>query len=346
MQTTRHEQLERIKLTFLGRKVSHGMQNFQNSTTLSHFLRCAIFVPYFSAATIELRSKSEVLQVFRDAQMHSPTKTAEEELVVSNFYSGSRMAFVAPLTTFRRRTQQRLSCKSIGSKPVSWTLAAPRRSAVVASIGLASVDEAQNQSEELGEHLVRAAMLNDVQGVANALREGAAPNYASAKGGSNMTALMWATSNGSVEITSMLLSAGLTREDINAKNASDFTATLYCFDNLPSANPRPAPPSGFPNAVNFNRPTPPQVRIEKKATGHSNCAKLLLMNGADLFVVNMYNEGLLHMAARKGQLDWLRILVDKGLPLNARNKGYMNTPVILAAIEVSQLKNFPFKISI
>jgi hypothetical protein len=189
------------------------------------------------------------------------------------------------------------------------------------------------------ERLVRAAMMSNTVDVARALEEGAAPNFASTQGGSSMTALMWSASEGNTAIVKALLDSGLTREDVNAKNREDYTAILYAFENMPSLNPRPAPPPGFPGATDTSvkeRKVPRQVPFKSAGTGHAGCAKLLLMKGADLSVTNRYKETLLHLAARKGQTEWVDILLQQGLSPSAKCVGYQHTPITLAAIEVGQ----------
>jgi Ankyrin repeats (3 copies) len=189
------------------------------------------------------------------------------------------------------------------------------------------------------ERLVRAAMMSDMVSLARALEDGAAPNFASTQGDSSMAALMWSASEGNTAIINALLDSGLTREDINAKNREGYSAILYAFENMPSLNPRPAPPPGFPGsavASGRERKVPRQVPAKSAGTGHAGCAKLLLMNGADLTVTNRYNETLLHLAARKGQIEWVDILLQQRLSPSAKCRGYQHTPITLAAIEVGQ----------
>lgn len=194
-------------------------------------------------------------------------------------------------------------------------------------------DREPDETVALGERLVRAAMMSDKSAVVDALEAGASPGYVSATGGSSMTALMWAASEGNAEVAAALIASGLTVRDVNVENSGGYTAIVYAFENMPSLNPRPAPPPGFPGAVE-KKEAPPQVPISVKVTGHSGCAKLLLMKGADLSKKNNYDESLLHLAARKGQLDWIDLLLTQGLDVNARNRGYQHTALTVAAMEV------------
>jgi ankyrin repeat protein len=113
------------------------------------------------------------------------------------------------------------------------------------------------------------------------------------------------------------------------------SAMTYAFDNLPSTKPRDTLPGGFPLSGSNEKlkPAPKQVKVEAKVTGHSGCAKLLLVNGANVMCTNSFDENLLHMAARKGHRDWLDVLVMKGVPANSKSRGYQHTPLALAAIE-------------
>lgn len=193
----------------------------------------------------------------------------------------------------------------------------------------------------LGEQLVRAAMQSDLPALTSLLSLGASPSYPSAKNDSQMTALMWAASEGDVPIASALLSAGA---EPNARNRQNLTALLYAFENLPSANPRPAPPPGFPGSKRPG-PPPPQRKIEPRVTGHASVAKLLLVAGADPKVTNAFGETLLHLAARKAQMSWVDVLVTAGVDVNAKSVGYLETAMHIAAKEghadfLRELKTF------
>lgn len=185
-----------------------------------------------------------------------------------------------------------------------------------------------NDVPSQGEALVRSAMMGDLSTVARLLDDGVSPDYASAQGDSQMTALMWAASEGHVDIAKSLIE---NKADVNATNKNGFTALIYAFENLPTQNPRPAPPPGFPGEG--RKSSKPQVPVTKKITGHSDVAKLLVMNGARIDIVNRYGENAAHMAARKAQDGWIGICAVQGISLEAKAKFTGHTPLHIAAKE-------------
>lgn len=180
--------------------------------------------------------------------------------------------------------------------------------------------------------LIRSAMMCDPSGVRAALDAGAPANHAALPSG--MTALMWSASEGDLTTAQLLLDAALTSADVNAKTDTGYTAMLYAFEGLPNANPRPPPPPGFPmDPARRNKKVTRTVDTSPKITGHASIAKLLLMKGADIGVVNPFGEGLLSLAARKGQTEWVRLLDDKGGGVRSASLGYKQTALHISAME-------------
>lgn len=204
-----------------------------------------------------------------------------------------------------------------------------------ASTGGGHGHSGSGSSAELGEALVRAAMTEDVRGVRAALEAGAPPGFRSSVNGSGMTPLMWAASGGCVEVARMLLDAGLTVEDLNAQTDRGYCAMVYAMEGLPKragGDRKPFPP-GFPNDPKKREKTVPKQVEAVGGDGHASVAKLLLMRGADVRVRNEFEETLVAIAARKGQTDWIDLLVSSGLSVRDANKGYAQTPLHLAAME-------------
>lgn len=174
--------------------------------------------------------------------------------------------------------------------------------------------------------------MSDLSGVRAALDAGAPANHAAIPSG--MTALMWAASEGDLAIAQLLFAAGLTSADVNAKTDAGYTAMLYAIEGLPNANPRPPPPPGFPlDPARRNENVPRAVDISPKVTGHAGIAKLLLIKGADAGIMNRFGEGLLSLAARKGQTEWLRLLGEKGGGVRSASLGYKQTALHISAME-------------
>lgn len=219
--------------------------------------------------------------------------------------SATSAAFGRPLVCSSRRPHRLPSC--------------PSRRILIRS------DASDDSPDEL---LIRSAMLSDLLSIQSLLNSGASARHASSKNASLMTALMWASSEGHVEIAGALLDAGA---DANAANAQQLTAMLYAFEGLPSANPRPAPPPGFPG--NPKRRAPPQIPITKRVTGHAAIIKMLLGAGADPRVRNSFGETCVHLAARKGQAGWVEIVIAAGVDVNSKSIGYEETAMHVAAKE-------------
>lgn len=178
-----------------------------------------------------------------------------------------------------------------------------------------------------GEELVYSAMLGDTAAVVDMLSNGVPAGYASTKGNSGMTALMWAAAEGNAQIAEQLISAGA---DINATNGQGATALLFAVENLPSANPREAPLAGYPGRPGKQ---PKQTPIVRRVTGHASIVKQLLTLGADIHIRSTADETLLHMVSRKAQDRLVRELLGRGLDINGRSVGYQETPLHVAAKE-------------
>lgn len=179
---------------------------------------------------------------------------------------------------------------------------------------------------------MRAAMIGDSMLTKRMLSEGVSANYASIQGQSLMTALMWASAEGHVEIAEELINAGA---DVNARNAQGATALLFAVENVPTANPREAPPPGFPGrrGNDDKKPKPKQVPIVARVTGHLDIIRKLIAHGADISVRNSFDETLLHMAARKAQDGLVREFLVRGIEINAKSRGFQETALHIAAKE-------------
>lgn len=242
------------------------------------------------------------------------------------------MAFVRPPLPFPRATQR---LRGVCLQNATRHATQPQRCARVCMTAATSGFSPAPGPESLGEELVEAAMMSDFLAVQRALNDGAPAAYRSARAG--MTALHWSASGGSVEIAELLLSAGLSVDDVNAKTADGYSAMLYAIENMPNTpvSSRPPPPPGFPNSSSpeIRKKKPKQTGLGAKQTGHSGVAKLLIVRGADVSVKNQYDEDLLFLAARKGKVEWLDLLISKGLSPRTQNLGYKHTPLHISAIE-------------
>lgn len=147
-----------------------------------------------------------------------------------------------------------------------------------------------------------------------------------------MTALMWAASEGNVAITRTLLSAGA---NPNMRTTQGLTALIYAFESLPSTNPRPAPPPGFPGRGD----SAPVVGVDRRkgamrrSSGHGEVIKLLLGAGADIKARNTFGESVIHMAARKSQTGWVEVGLAGGVDVEIRSVAYEESALHVACKE-------------
>lgn len=141
-----------------------------------------------------------------------------------------------------------------------------------------------------------------------------------------LSALMWACIEGHASIFESLLAAGASSID-NSK------LLLLAFEHMPSLNPRPAPPPGFPGSSGARDP-PPQIPIAVRKSGHAEIATILLRKGADWRSARSeVGESLMHIAARRAQTPLLKELAARGADINDRGNYAKESPLYIAAKE-------------
>ncbi|KAJ8904603.1 hypothetical protein NDN08_001121 [Rhodosorus marinus] len=178
-----------------------------------------------------------------------------------------------------------------------------------------------------GERLMMSSMYGDASKVKSLVDGGVNVDYVST--GSGMTALMWAASEGHVDVSKILIDAGA---NVNAVNQAGFTPLAYAFDGAPQVRPPPPPPAGFPGMP--GKAKPQQMKFAQRIdSGHMGVAKLLLVSQADRNAVNpTTGDSLLHLATKRGYPKMVELLLDLGLPVDVRNPGYLHTPLHEAAM--------------
>lgn len=107
---------------------------------------------------------------------------------------------------------------------------------------------------------------------------------------------------------------------VNLTNEAGYSAILHVFEALPSAKVATPPPAGYPGMPGKEQPE--QMKMVKKETGHVGIAKFLLVSNADRFAKSpRTGDTLLHMAARRGHIGLVDLLISLGIPVNSTNKG-------------------------
>jgi ankyrin repeat protein len=138
------------------------------------------------------------------------------------------------------------------------------------------------------------------------------------------TPLMFAAAYGSLDAMQLLLSAGA---DVNAKNAFDATALLWCAGDL--AKVRLLVEKGANvNARSKQGRTP--LIIAAAQDGNAETVKLLIEKGADVSARTQDENSALHVAAEANDTESVRLLLAKGADINAKNR-FGDTALMYAA---------------
>ena len=146
-----------------------------------------------------------------------------------------------------------------------------------------------------------------------------------ARGNRDTTPLMYAAAFGSLNTMKLLLAAGA---DVNAKNAFDATALMWCVTDLEKVRLLVEKGANV-NARSKMSATPLQIAA---TNGASDVVKFLLERGADATAVDESHETVLIDAASANDLASVKLLLRKGVDVNARDAAGM-TALMSAAAE-------------
>jgi ankyrin repeat protein len=138
------------------------------------------------------------------------------------------------------------------------------------------------------------------------------------------TPLMYAAAYGSLDAVKLLLDAGA---DVNAKNAFDVTALLWCANELAKVR------SLIEKGANVNARSKQgrtALLIAAAHDGNSQTVKLLIEKGADISARDQMQKSALLEAAEANDTDSIRLLLAKGADWTAKN-AFGDTPLMYAA---------------
>lgn len=161
-----------------------------------------------------------------------------------------------------------------------------------------------------GADLFRAVKNNDVAEVRNLLEKGANPNI---KGPRNVTPLMEASLNGSLETMKLLLAAGA---GVNEKNGLDATALHWA---APDVERTSLLVDAGADVNARSRPGRTPLLVAASSPGAAGSVRLLLSKGGDPKSRDAMWQTALLNAAYAGDLEMVRIFVEAGSDVNAAN---------------------------
>ncbi|HEV8037632.1 MAG TPA: ankyrin repeat domain-containing protein [Bryobacteraceae bacterium] len=138
------------------------------------------------------------------------------------------------------------------------------------------------------------------------------------------TPLMYAAAYGSLDAMRLLLGAGA---NVNAKNAFDTTALLWCAGDLAKVRLLVEKGANI-NARSKQGRTP--LIIAAAQDGNSETVKLLLEKGADVSARTQSENSALHVAAEANDTESVRLLLSRGVEINAKNR-FGDTALMYAA---------------
>ncbi|HUS06399.1 MAG TPA: ankyrin repeat domain-containing protein [Bryobacteraceae bacterium] len=152
---------------------------------------------------------------------------------------------------------------------------------------------------------------NDLAGLKQQLRNGADPNQ---KGERATTPLMHAAAFGRLEAMHALIDA---KADVNAKNAFDATALMWCASDL--AKVRLLLEKGADvNAKSKQGRTP--LLIAASHNGAEPIVRLLLAKGADPKAIDGFQNTAMIAASQANDIAVVKLMAGQGVDINAKNR--------------------------
>lgn len=175
--------------------------------------------------------------------------------------------------------------------------------------------------------LIDAAKSGSSADIEAALADGADINAKDV--GNGITALIWASQNGHIDVVKVLLDKGA---DINIKNSNGVTSLIMAIQNSSMDIVKLLLDKGAEvNTVRPNDSVTPLIMALWK--GNSDIIKLLLDKGADVNA-KLPSIGItaIFMATQNGYVDVVKLLIEKGADVNVKEINSGTTPLMAATI--------------
>jgi ankyrin repeat protein len=173
-----------------------------------------------------------------------------------------------------------------------------------------------------GDALIEAILKNDVAGLKAQLDAGANPN---AKGERDTTPLMYAAAYGSLDAMRLLIKA---KADVNARNTFDETALLWSASDLDKVRLVLSQGANVNAASKQGRTA---LLIAAAHDGSEEIVKLLMKNGADPKAMDRVQNTTLVLAALADNFPVFKMMLERGVDVNARNRARGQSPLMAAA---------------
>ena len=172
------------------------------------------------------------------------------------------------------------------------------------------------------EDLIQLILRNDVSALKASLQAGADAN---ARGEHDTSLLMYAAGFGSLESMQALLASGA---DVNAANSQKATALLWAASDIEKVRFLLSHGADVNAASALGRQA---IHIAAAGDGGERTVPLLIQSGANPGARDTRNNTTLLFATFADNIPLMKLLIDKGVDVNAAGKNREWTPVMIAA---------------
>ena len=181
------------------------------------------------------------------------------------------------------------------------------------------------------EELIRAVIRGEAIAVQDLLERGADPSTTGGVTpvGASNTALMWAASEGYLDIAKLLINCGA---NVNAKNDAGYTALMFATEGdrrdivIALLDAASLDRSCVSDRNNFQE----TLLMTTSRHGQTDLVQRLAQMGAEINATNKIGDTALYLAAERGHLYSVKALCELGAEVNTTNLGGW-TPLMMAS---------------